>query len=154
MAPVLCLGRSLPISVSCCWLSHCCREKGFPLKAASPKAKAFLWHCWTVKDWHTANSICALLRRPFGGSCTVNVEETELLGRWHSIPCHIPLHPLQVKMQNCSLEGNYSTSTLFNFSSGLACLSYKNLELGRERENSEIREPIARLYLSWAYLLW
>lgn len=84
-----------------------------------------------MKDWYTANSICALLRRPFGGSCTVNAEETELLGRWS---CHIPLHPLQVKMQNCSLKGNYFPSKVLNFSSGLACLTYKKLELGRKRK--------------------
>lgn len=55
-------------------------------------------------------------------------------------------------MQYCSLEGNHFPSTTINFSSGLACVTYKKLELGRKRENSERRDPVEEKNISLVFI--
>lgn len=53
-------------------------------------------------------------------------------------------------MQYCSLEGNYFPSTVLNFSSGLAGLTYKKLGLGRKREartRGTIETRVSLMYL-------
>lgn len=130
MAPVLCLGRSLALLLSAAAGSvPAVEKKDFPWKLLLLRPKHF---CDTAGLWKTDTQQTEFVH------CWEDHLGVSILYFWGSaIPrsCHIPLHPLQVKMQNCSLEGNYFLSTLLNSSSGLACLTYKNLELVRKREN-------------------
>lgn len=144
IAPVLCLCKSLPLLQSllgrkrtspdsyCSW-----GQNIFVTLLVCERQQIDFIHYW---------------RNCLGVPVLRMLKRQDFLGgdiQWY---CYIPFHPLQVKMQYCSLEGNYFPFTVLNFSSGLACLTYKKLELGRKRENSERRESMGKNNLSFVFI--